>query len=170
MTYQIEGLRPFRSYEVKVSYPASLPASFKIQLEEPGVGQARKLRGSRRRVLDTEKITFSMDEDGNLKGASDSNALNNLPLVTVSVQQTGILSPSLGGKRASDVTFNIECEELKMGIPLKAWRVGGVAMVLVLVLLVGVNTWPAWVPSRNMWRRSFRSLRGRSHTGREFPP
>ncbi|WCJ25808.1 hypothetical protein M5689_007667 [Euphorbia peplus] len=56
--YQLQGLKSYTWYEVKISYPASIPASFSIQLkkEDLDMGMNRN-----RRLLNTEKLIFKTD-------------------------------------------------------------------------------------------------------------
>ncbi|KAG6524822.1 hypothetical protein ZIOFF_014766 [Zingiber officinale] len=59
-TYELLGLRRSSSYEVKISYPASIPAKFSIQLQRPRL----ELRSTKnRRLLDTEKLIFKADQE-----------------------------------------------------------------------------------------------------------
>ncbi|XP_048437011.1 uncharacterized protein LOC103957883 isoform X1 [Pyrus x bretschneideri] len=53
--YRLHGLKPYTWYEVKISYPASIPASFSLQLKKGDLELA--LTGNRR-LLDTEKLIF----------------------------------------------------------------------------------------------------------------
>ncbi|XP_066333131.1 uncharacterized protein [Miscanthus floridulus] len=52
--YRIDGLRPSAWYEVKISYPASIPSSFSIQLLD-------NWSSKNRRLLNTEKIIFKAE-------------------------------------------------------------------------------------------------------------
>uniref|UniRef100_A0A453M543 Uncharacterized protein n=1 Tax=Aegilops tauschii subsp. strangulata TaxID=200361 RepID=A0A453M543_AEGTS len=58
--YRLAGLRPPAWYEVKISYPASIPSSFSIRLvSDP---DAVEDQGSKnRRLLNTEKIIFKAE-------------------------------------------------------------------------------------------------------------
>ncbi|KAI5075424.1 hypothetical protein GOP47_0009500 [Adiantum capillus-veneris] len=57
--YVLEGLELPKSYEVKISYPASIPSTFIIELLKATPFQAT--RGGRR-LLNTEKLMFRADE------------------------------------------------------------------------------------------------------------
>ncbi|CAJ2661690.1 unnamed protein product [Trifolium pratense] len=58
--YQLQGLKPYTWYEVKISYPASIPASFSLQLKRDKSDLALN---NNRRLLNTEKIIFKTDSD-----------------------------------------------------------------------------------------------------------
>ncbi|KAK9077679.1 hypothetical protein SSX86_006016 [Deinandra increscens subsp. villosa] len=57
--YQLQGLRPSTWYEVKISYPASIPASFSLQLKR---GDSDLLLKHHRKLLNTEKLIFKNDD------------------------------------------------------------------------------------------------------------
>ncbi|KAK6161919.1 hypothetical protein DH2020_001760 [Rehmannia glutinosa] len=128
--YQLGGLKPHMRYEVKISYPASIPARFSLQLSrgasDLGLNQGRKL-------LNTEKLIFKTDglsltEQGGV-------------YVLVNVEPEGVVA--LPGKQETEyVMFNIVCDELLLGIPHKAWYVA----VLVLVCLVFAFVVPSFLP------------------------
>ncbi|XP_027081362.1 uncharacterized protein [Coffea arabica] len=68
--YQLQGLRSNMWYEVKISYPASIPASFSLQLKnassDPELNFGRKL-------LNTEKLIFKTDK---LESLDDQFVMN----------------------------------------------------------------------------------------------
>ncbi|KAK4417060.1 hypothetical protein Salat_2531500 [Sesamum alatum] len=110
--YQLRGLRPHMWYEVKISYPASIPASFSLQLNrgtsDLGLNLGRKL-------LNTEKIIFMTD---GMLSLIDQGGMS----VLVNVKPEGVVA--VPGKREREfVMFNIVCDELLLGIPHKAWYV-----------------------------------------------
>ncbi|KAL4569386.1 hypothetical protein LXL04_025022 [Taraxacum kok-saghyz] len=57
--YQLEGLRPNYWYGVKISYPASIPASFSLQLKKENLNLEPK---HQRKLLNTEKLIFKNDD------------------------------------------------------------------------------------------------------------
>ncbi|KAI3468165.1 hypothetical protein Pfo_024828 [Paulownia fortunei] len=129
--YQLRGLRPHMWYEVKISYPASIPASFSLQLHrgtsDLGLNQGRKL-------LNTEKLIFNTD--GMLSLIEHGGMY-----VLVNVEPEGVVA--IPGKQEREfVVFNIVCDELLLGIPHKAWYVA----VLVLVCLVLAFVVPSFLP------------------------
>nr|XP_029123557.1 uncharacterized protein LOC105054388 isoform X2 [Elaeis guineensis] len=56
--YELRGLKESAWYEVKISYPASIPARFSIQLE---TGELELWLRKNRRLLNTEKLIFNAD-------------------------------------------------------------------------------------------------------------
>ncbi|CAL9747687.1 unnamed protein product [Musa acuminata subsp. burmannicoides] len=117
-TYELLGLRRSASYEVKISYPASIPASFSIQLQTtlPELW-SRKTR----RLLNTEKLIFKADNDESA-------------FVILTVDAAGVVAKPNVPEREL-VIYNIVCDELMLGIPHGAWWVGVAAL---LCLLLGI--------------------------------
>ncbi|CAN6286479.1 unnamed protein product [Urochloa humidicola] len=115
--YRIDGLRPSAWYEVKISYPASIPSSFSIRLvDDPdGADQSSK----NRRLLNTEKIIFKAE------GSSPVYVL-------VTVEPEGVVAKPNVTER-EHALFNIVCDELMLGIPVFAWWLG-IAALLCIVL------------------------------------
>ncbi|XP_044392332.1 uncharacterized protein [Triticum aestivum] len=116
--YRLAGLRPPAWYEVKISYPASIPSSFSIRLvSDP---DAAEDQGSKnRRLLNTEKIIFQAESTKPV-------------YVLVTVEPEGVVAkPNV--KERELALFNIVCDELLLGIPRFAWWVG-IAAVICLVL------------------------------------
>ncbi|GLT57211.1 hypothetical protein SLA2020_301990 [Shorea laevis] len=110
--YQLQGLKPHTWYEVKISYPASIPSSFSLQLKK---GNADPGPLMNRRLLNTEKLIFKTD---NLDITNDQGGL----YVLVTVEPEGVVAiPNV--KEREFVIFNIVCDELLLGIPHKAWWV-----------------------------------------------
>ncbi|CAN0907275.1 hypothetical protein LINGRAHAP2_LOCUS24713 [Linum grandiflorum] len=129
--YELQGLKSNSWYEVKISYPASIPASFTIQLKKDvsDLGSNRN-----RRLLNTEKLIFKAD--------SFNGSQQNKLYVLVSVQPEGVVAiPNILERQA--IIFNIVCDELLMGIPHKAWWVG----FLVLLCLVAAFITPRFLPT-----------------------
>ncbi|KAL1532547.1 hypothetical protein AAHA92_32540 [Salvia divinorum] len=119
-------------YEVKVSYPASIPASFSLQLKNDtpylGLNQGRKL-------LDTEKIIFKTDGITSLIEQGDMSVL-------VNVESEGIVA--LSGKQEMEyIMFNIACDELLLSVPHESWYV----VVFVLLGLVLAFVVPSYLPA-----------------------
>ncbi|MBA0578091.1 hypothetical protein Gohar_014536, partial [Gossypium harknessii] len=56
--YKLQGLKSLTWYEVKISYPASIPASFSLQLKK---GDLESGLNRNRRLLNTEKLIFKTD-------------------------------------------------------------------------------------------------------------
>ncbi|KAL5726577.1 hypothetical protein ACHQM5_009610 [Ranunculus cassubicifolius] len=127
--YELRGLKSSTWYEVKISYPASIPSSFSIQLmrdkSEIGLNLKRKL-------LNTEKLIFKAGES--IK-----------PMyVLVSVEPEGLVAIP-GASEREFAMFNIVCDELVLGIPHKAWWVCGLCDS-VFVIGFGPDIFGAEVP------------------------
>lgn len=120
--YSVRGLKESRWYEVKISYPASIPASFSLQLKN---GTRDLWLNKNRKLLNTEKIIFKYD--GNKMDLGHDELY-----VLVTVEPAGVVAKP-GVKESEYVLFNIVCEELSLGIPHKAWWVG-TAAILCLIL------------------------------------
>ncbi|GAV59224.1 hypothetical protein CFOL_v3_02755, partial [Cephalotus follicularis] len=115
--YRLQGLKSFTWYEVKISYPASIPARFSLELKgnlELGVNRNRRL-------LNTEKLIFKTDDVDELSSQGGF-------LVLVTVEPEGIVAIPHVQEREF-IIFNIVCDELFLGIPLKAWWVVVLAFV-----------------------------------------
>ncbi|GJN22945.1 hypothetical protein PR202_gb10555 [Eleusine coracana subsp. coracana] len=119
--YRIDGLRPSAWYEVKISYPASIPSSFSIRLVD-GPDSAEDLGSKNRRLLNTEKIIFKAESEDPV-------------YVLVTVEPEGVVAmPNVPERELA--LFNIVCDELMLGIPRFAWWVGiGAILCIVLALL-----------------------------------
>ncbi|KAL8522144.1 hypothetical protein ACS0TY_012333 [Phlomoides rotata] len=129
--YHLQGLRPQTWYEVKISYPASIPSSFSLQLKRDtsdlGLTQGRKLLNTEKLIFKTDGL-FPLVEQGKIS-------------VLVNVEPEGVVA--IPGKREREhVVFNIVCDELLLGIPHKAWYV----VVLVVVCLVLAFVVPSFLP------------------------
>ncbi|XP_047971760.1 uncharacterized protein LOC125214681 isoform X2 [Salvia hispanica] len=96
--YHLHGLKPQMWYEVKISYPSSIPASFSLQLKrgapDLGLNQGRKL-------LNTEKIIFKTDGITSLIEQGEMSVL-------VNVEPEGVVA--IPGKQETEyIIFNIAC-------------------------------------------------------------
>ncbi|CAI5463828.1 unnamed protein product [Closterium sp. Yama58-4] len=146
--FGLHGLRPSMGYEIKISFPASLPARFHLSLvavnpeaatgspQEGAAGSwgdlASGLAAKSRKMLDTEKVIFRTDKHSNvlLQGRSL------LPSAAVHVwaEPTAVFP---GGSREGpeNVLFNIVCEELRLGIPISAFRLAAFGIILLTVVV-----------------------------------
>ncbi|PUZ36517.1 hypothetical protein GQ55_9G044200 [Panicum hallii var. hallii] len=105
--YRIDGLRPSAWYEVKISYPASIPSSFSIRLVDDA--DDADWSSKNRRLLNTEKIIFK---------AEGSNPV----YVLVTVEPEGVVAKP-----------NVPERELTLFNIVFAWWVG-IAAILCIVL------------------------------------
>ncbi|XP_021277724.1 uncharacterized protein LOC110411743 isoform X2 [Herrania umbratica] len=130
--YQLQGLKSLTWYEVKISYPASIPASFSLQLKKGSSDSG--LKGNRI-LLNTEKLIFKTDS---LDMINDQGGLH----VLVTVEPEGFVAiPNT--KEREFIIFNIVCDELLLGIPYKAWWVVVFALLCLGLALVV----PRYLPS-----------------------
>ncbi|CAI0409049.1 unnamed protein product [Linum tenue] len=128
--YELRDLKSNTWYEVKISYPASIPASFTLQLKKDASDLGMNWN---RRLLNTEKLIFKTDE---------FSGTQNLLYVSVTVEPEGVVAIRNVPERET-IIFNIVCDELLLGIPHKAWWVG----VLVLLCLVAAFIIPRLLPT-----------------------
>ncbi|KAM5565602.1 hypothetical protein ABKV19_019557 [Rosa sericea] len=128
--YRLQGIKPDTWYEVKISYPASIPASFSIQLKR---GDLELPLNGNRRLLNTEKLIFKSENDG----SNDQGGT----YVLVTVEPEGVVAiPNV--QEREYIIFNIVCDELLLGIPHQAWWVVGFVVVcLVLAFII-----PSFLP------------------------
>ncbi|XP_017233510.1 uncharacterized protein LOC108207584 isoform X2 [Daucus carota subsp. sativus] len=130
--YQISGLKSQTWYEVKISYPASIPASFSIHLKRDDSNLELK---QQRKLLNTEKLIF---ESGDAKIFSEQGGT----FVLVSVEPEGFVAiPHVQERK--EIIYNIVCDELVLGIPHKAWWV----VILVIICLGLAALVPRFLPS-----------------------
>ncbi|CAN8304584.1 unnamed protein product [Cochlearia groenlandica] len=133
--YRLQGLKSSSWYEVKISYPASIPAMFSLQLLRDGAMGLKKVNHMRRRLLNTEKLVFRTES---LEEVSSKDGL----YVMVTVEPEGIVAmPDF--KERENVIYNIVCEEQLLGIPYSSWSV----VVLVVLCLVVAMIVPRFLPS-----------------------
>ncbi|MCL7034307.1 hypothetical protein MKW94_022115 [Papaver nudicaule] len=143
--YRLKGLKSSTWYEVKISYPASIPASFSIQLTDKSeIGH-----NWNRRLLNTEKLIFKADsnEIPNQQSLDQSEKF-----VLVSVEPAGVVAIP-GVKERQLILFNIVCDELLLGIPHTAIWVG----VLVFICLGVALVIPYFLPSYLLMRKKQKS-------------
>lgn len=130
--YQLEGLKSNTSYEVKISYPASIPSRFSLLLTR---GNSSLVQNWKRKLLNTEKLIFKTD---NLELSSDEGEM----CVLVTVEPEGVVAIQNVEER-KEVIFNIVCDELLLFIPRYAWWV-----VILVVLCLGLAAViPHFLPS-----------------------
>ncbi|XP_024524495.1 uncharacterized protein LOC112344292 [Selaginella moellendorffii] len=114
--YQVRGLDPAHDYEIKVSYPASVPAAFSLTLLH-----SRRSSGTTRRLLNVEKIIFPAREHLILDEGSHK------VFVRVSVKPAGVIAKR-NFKEQEFIVYNIMCERVFFsGIPEQAWWIGFLA-------------------------------------------
>ncbi|XP_043713560.1 uncharacterized protein LOC122662065 [Telopea speciosissima] len=136
--YLLSGLNLSSWYEVKISYPASIPTSFSIQLKR---GKLDHEFNWNRRLLNTEKLIFKAN-------FLDLNSYKDGTYVLVTAETAGIVALPRAQERQF-VVFNIVCDELLLGIPHKAWWVG----ILVFLCLGSALVIPNFLPEQLLQKR-----------------
>uniref|UniRef100_A0A1J3HCQ7 Uncharacterized protein n=1 Tax=Noccaea caerulescens TaxID=107243 RepID=A0A1J3HCQ7_NOCCA len=132
--YRLDGLKSNSWYEVKISYSASIPAQFSLQLLRNGV-TGLKLN-QMRRLLNIEKLIFKTESLEEVNNKDDGL------YVLVTVESEGIVAiPNF--KERSFIIYNIVCEEQLLGISYSCWPV----VVLVVLCLVVALILPRFLPS-----------------------
>ncbi|KGN60308.1 uncharacterized protein LOC101222383 isoform X1 [Cucumis sativus] len=136
--YHLQGLKPDMWYEVKISYPGSIPASFSLELKRDLTSPVEK---QSRKLLDTEKLIFKT-EGMKLKGDQvDAHVL-------VTVKSEGVVAiPSV--REMESIVYNIVCDELLIGIPHKAWGVGGLVIFCLILAFIIPSLLPPWLLQTN---------------------
>ncbi|GLJ14996.1 hypothetical protein SUGI_0244850 [Cryptomeria japonica] len=142
--YELHGLKAPRWYEVKISYPASIPARFSIAIVQDN---STKVFNLGRRLLNTEKLIFKADNIvPEVSGYDRIFAL-------VSVEPAGVVAKS-HFREQQFVIFNIVCDELLFGIPNQAWWVGFVVVLGIAIILSVTNFLPSeWLPRESSKER-----------------
>ncbi|RDY05130.1 hypothetical protein CR513_11064 [Mucuna pruriens] len=137
--YQLQGLKSLTWYEVKISYPASIPASFSIQLKR---NKTDVVLNNNRRLLNTEKLIF--------KTASNQDEFQ---FVLVSVEPEGFPA-KLHVPDRQFIIFNIVCDELLLGIPHKAWWVVALALLGLGIAFIVPSFLPLYLLPKNQVPRT----------------
>ncbi|XP_027352025.1 uncharacterized protein LOC113862924 isoform X2 [Abrus precatorius] len=137
--YQLQGLKPHMWYEVKISYPASIPARFSIELKR---NKFDMMLNNNRRLLNTEKLIFKTDSN-----QDESN------LLLVTVEAEGFPAKRHVPEREF-IIFNIVCDELLLGIPHKAWWVVALGLLCLGIGLIVPSFLPLYLLPKNQVSRS----------------
>ncbi|XP_004494589.1 uncharacterized protein [Cicer arietinum] len=132
--YQLQGLKPHMWYEVKISYPASIPASFSLQLKRD---KSDAVLNNNRRLLNTEKLIF--------KTGNDQDEPH---LILVTVEPEGFPAKQHVLERQF-IIFNIVCDELLLGLPYKVWWVVALAFVCLGIAFVVPSFLPLYLLPKN---------------------
>jgi hypothetical protein len=140
----LHSLKQATTYEVRVSYPATIPCDIHIDLlSEDGNSLTPP---SARRLLNVEKLIFRTDDavtvdDGN---GNDTAVMvrGEAPWVEVAARKAGVHRDELrDGFGRRELVYDIVLERLELGvIPAEAFIVGGI------VLLFGVPM--AWMMAK----------------------
>ncbi|KAK7284380.1 hypothetical protein RJT34_19125 [Clitoria ternatea] len=136
--YQLQGLKHRGWYEVKISYPASIPASFSIQMKR---NKSDVVLNNNRRLLNTEKLIF-------MNSNQDESQL-----ILVTVEPEGFPAKPRVPEREF-IIFNIVCDELLLGIPYKAWGVVALALLCLGIAFIIPSFLPLYLLPRNQVPRT----------------
>lgn len=133
--YQLVDLKPSTGYEVRLSFPASIPAFIKFQIVD-GSAAAPALRSKQaRRLLDCEKLIFATDSNSAVQGFAT-------PAVLVTAKRRSVHrdGPTAG---ASKLVYNIVLAELLpvVGLPLDSIPVVVAVVAAVLIALLWSLYW-----------------------------
>mmetsp|Transcript_12724 Transcript_12724/g.34684 ORF Transcript_12724/g.34684 Transcript_12724/m.34684 type:complete len:221 (-) Transcript_12724:1682-2344(-) len=131
--YRLGGLSPGRSYEIRVSHPAFIPASLNFQLSNTGVEPLQKRSG--RRLLDCDKLIFTVASDGSVQG-------NARPLLLLSASSASIHRDGPGAG-IHTLLYNIVVQPLILGIPVDTLPVILVCLALLLGVYLVLPLWTA---------------------------
>ncbi|XP_031556496.1 uncharacterized protein LOC116293231 [Actinia tenebrosa] len=113
--YLLQNLEKQCSYELRISYPATVPTEFLIKLMN-STEYSRNNNG--RKLLNTEKIVFENDQ-------------HNEQYAKVTAIRTGV--PLHSSRLQDPVIYNIVLEKLYLGLPWEVWKTG---MFIVITLAI----------------------------------
>lgn len=124
LTVYLHDLAPRQSYELRVSYPATIPTDFFLTVAT----QMSSGRAPGRRLLNIEKIVFMPSEKPYQEGRLEYFARVTARRTGVTHRRDLLLQP---------VTFNLSLETLYSGLPFHVWQSTVVIFVgLVCVVLL----------------------------------
>eukprot|EP00877_Chromochloris_zofingiensis_P006237 jgi/Chrzof1/1867/Cz10g24080.t1 len=132
-SYVLQGLQPSTGYEVRVSFPASLPAKIQLELSDRRHQDSFTQHHVSRKLLDCDKIIFWTDKLGQVKGSASPVVL--LTAKRGSVHRNGPLAGP------TKLVYNIVLVDLLLGIPTDTFPVIGVVVVLLLGVVVWTSYW-----------------------------
>jgi hypothetical protein len=124
--YVLLDLQPNSFYEVKISYPATNPADFRITFVEDSKPNTQ------RNLLNIEKVMFRTDEHGLVVGHEQQDGKY---VVKVECQYGGVSVDPAANYRV--IYYNIVLESLMYGVPKDTvWIVGVTIISLILVTCI----------------------------------
>eukprot|EP00668_Euglena_longa_P014640 GGOE01018636.1.p3 GENE.GGOE01018636.1~~GGOE01018636.1.p3 ORF type:complete len:144 (+),score=32.02 GGOE01018636.1:3-434(+) len=119
--YRIVGLAPSASYEIKVSYPATMPATFEVLW---GAAQSQ----TSRRLLNTHKEIFATDGHGQVKVEGQ---LGTTEFMLLALRESH--SYDIAREQREAILYNIVVAPVLFGVPTEAYP-----LILVGLLCVAV--------------------------------
>ncbi|KAG6544172.1 hypothetical protein Mapa_014372 [Marchantia paleacea] len=133
--YELVDLEESFSYEVKISYPATIPSSFSLSLAKEGI-----VHGSRR-LLNADKIIFQVGRGNSLQISRHETKFRALVLVTV--EPEGVVAKA-HVQEQEFVIYNIMLERVRLGgIPVQAFWVGSLAFIALAISLLAAQFFPS---------------------------
>eukprot|EP00803_Ostreobium_quekettii_P009542 evm.model.scf_847EXC.10 EVM.evm.TU.scf_847EXC.10 scf_847EXC:54126-55400(-) len=100
--YKMTGLKPGSTYELRVSYPATIPAAISFKIIPNAGGAEGALQRSSRRLLNVEKLPFHVELDATIEGIPAGHAL-----VSVSASPAGVRPSAINRPPEEWLIFNI---------------------------------------------------------------
>eukprot|EP01112_Ceratiomyxa_fruticulosa_P007084 TRINITY_DN1829_c0_g1_i1.p1 TRINITY_DN1829_c0_g1~~TRINITY_DN1829_c0_g1_i1.p1 ORF type:complete len:199 (+),score=41.07 TRINITY_DN1829_c0_g1_i1:317-913(+) len=151
IVYKLEQLQASSHYEVRISYPATSPTDFIIQL----VTEDSETFDTGRDLLNTEKVMFQTDSKGKILGKFPSSPLSQTtlqpPYVIVTAKYAGV--SYLPNMEKEEVVYDIVLETLLKGAPFDVIKIA-VVVVLGLIFVVAVVI-PQLLPKLPGFKRLF---------------
>mmetsp|Transcript_30510 Transcript_30510/g.73299 ORF Transcript_30510/g.73299 Transcript_30510/m.73299 type:complete len:197 (+) Transcript_30510:114-704(+) len=134
--YGLSGLKPSSMYEVKVSYPGTVPVSLHLEFVSPGDEPSTR---QGRRLLDTEKLIFETP--------ADSISFCSTSLVRVTATWRG--NSWQKARKEDPLLFNIVVAPMLFGVPTEVLPHAAIGLSLVGCVIWGTfrrhPIWPASV-------------------------
>jgi hypothetical protein len=117
--YKLENVIPATSYDLKISYPATIPTDFTIEVITANLSQTRRL-------LNTEKSQFTVESGKTY-------------IAVVTAHRTGV-SVYLEVLQ-QPVVFNIVLSTLYYGLPQEVWKLVFLVLLAIIVSVVWLAPW-----------------------------
>ncbi|CAD7705177.1 unnamed protein product [Ostreobium quekettii] len=135
-SYKMTGLKPGSTYELRVSYPATIPAAISFKIIPNAGGAEGALQRSSRRLLNVEKLPFHVELDATIEGIPAGHAL-----VSVSASPAGVRPSAINRPPEEWLIFNIVLVNVVGGIPVDALPVMGTGVFLIVAVILFVRWW-----------------------------
>lgn len=129
-------LEPNTEYEVRVSYPASMPTVFTMRLT-PASGKPAVPSGSLRRLLNTEKLVVRSTSQGVVLTPDGEPAQ-----LSLWAKVEGVASPLAPERK--EAVFNIVLDPISAGVPggvWSLWKALTLALLAAVALVVLLTRW-----------------------------
>lgn len=128
--YELTDLAPSTSYELRFSYPATIPARilFEVTGSSSDSTQRSRLRHSSRKLLNCEKTIISTDQLGRVQGHEHA-------AVVIQAQRSSVHRDGPGGG-PEYLIYNLVLAQLWYGVPHDAFPLIYCAVALLVVVLI----------------------------------